>query len=196
MSFMDFLFGGQDNSGLQWQDRKYNENVERVDSILNRSRDNALNMYQKGDTRAAQGYQEAIDLARQAPITQGTLLARGAQNAQQNLLSGMDEYRRAIMGMPSQFNGTQLRDNAPGLRPRATGSEAARTVFGGVRAPNFIANDADYYRRQAQAQREAEQAAAQMPQQTAAAPPAAMQALAGMMAPIQVPWGQIGGRSL
>jgi len=191
MSFMDFLFGGTDDSGLKWQTRVLNENIERVDGILNRSRDNAFDLFQKGDTRAAQGYNEAIDLMRQAPITQGTLLARGSQNAQQNLLSGMDEYRRAIMGLPSQFDGTQLRNNAPGLRPRATGSEAARTVFSDVQTPNFIGRDIDYYRRQAQAQRAAEQD--QQPAQQPAQQAAAMQALAGFT-PLQVPWGQIGGQ--
>lgn len=173
MSFTDFLFGGQDTRPVEWQS-EVNRDIQEYTKYQNElARADAWDLFGLGNNKMNQGYSAAIDVARQAPQTQGNLLARASQQAQGTLLGGMDEYRRAIMGMPLLVDGSQPNANSAAWRPQALGSNAAQAVFRG-QDPRFLTAPP------------AAPVSRGGDQQMAAAPTAPQGA-----GPIQVPWGTI-----
>lgn len=139
---VDFIFGEQDNTtGIEYQ---ADDNARRqgfVEEANALARQDVLDIYPRGQEDLQQGYRAAIDVARRAPQAETRVLQNTSQRAQETLLAGQEEYRRAIMGLPSARNFNNYYDNPLGLKPLTLGAsvgpmnpftEAQRPVFLGT----------------------------------------------------------------
>lgn len=127
-SVKDFLFGGESTKGIKFQRADNERRQEFIEQQLKQGREDVLNIFPKGQEALQQGYRAAVDVARRAPATQLNVLRDASQQAQEVLYGGMDEYRRAIMGLPTRLNKNPYR-NPAGMRPTVVGKGA------GVSAP-------------------------------------------------------------
>jgi hypothetical protein len=140
VSFLDTLFGGESMKGIYAQQE---DNAARQDFIERQAqlgRQDVMDIQPRGSEALQQGYRAATDVARRTPQAQTQVLQNASQRAQESLLSGMNEYRRAILGLPSQQNYNHIYNNPLGMRPQKLGVganvpfyESQRPVFLGTR---------------------------------------------------------------
>jgi len=120
---VDFIFGDQESTkGIRFQQDDNRRRQEFLEEQSALGRRDILDIFPRGQESLQQGYRAAIDVATRAPITQNKIIRDASTKAQQNILGGMDEYRRAIMGLPSRIDETNMYRNPLGLSPVYVGA--------------------------------------------------------------------------
>lgn len=122
----DFIFGDpNDTTGIERTEADNRRRQEFIEEQAALGRRDVLDIIPRGEEALQQGYRAAIDVSRRAPMSQIKTLSRASQRGQEALLGGMDEYKRAIMGMPTRMNENgNFYANPLGLRPQAIGMGA------------------------------------------------------------------------
>jgi hypothetical protein len=118
---VDFIFGGESTKGIRFQQDDNRRRQEFVEEQSALGRRDVLDIFPRGQETMQQGYRAAIDVATRAPVKQLQMLRDASNKSQQNILGGMNEYRRAIMGLPSEMQNNMYR-NPLGMRPVQVGA--------------------------------------------------------------------------
>ncbi len=139
MGFFDSIFGGESTKGIKFQREDNKRRQKFVEEQAALGRQDVLNIVPRGTEALQQGYRAAEDVLRRGPQAQIRTLQRSSQRAQEPLLQGMNEYRRAIMGLPSQMDPNNPYENPLGLKPIKVGGGAQPAQpFYGSQSPLFL----------------------------------------------------------
>jgi hypothetical protein len=182
-SVSDWLFGDQESTkGMDIVKGDNQRRLEFVQEQTAQARNDIQNLIPDGARANRVGYRHAIQAAKSGPNAQIDVLRQSGREAQRSLVDGMNEYRAAIMGQPSQINPEFALQNPAGFVPIAAARAAAAKRPFTASFPGFLLP-----------QDAAATAAALSGQTVAPEAPAQPQATDGRQGPIQVPWGSIGG---
>jgi hypothetical protein len=139
MSFLDSIFGGESTKGIKFQKAENDRKREAIDFNRDMGIDFIREIIPGGISNLNEGYSKAVDAARRGPQAQMEVLQNSGQRAQESVLAGMGEYRRAIMGLPSQQDPNNYYNNRLGLRPIAIGGDGnAMQPFWNTKKPDFL----------------------------------------------------------
>lgn len=139
MGFFDSIFGGESTTGIKFQREDNKRRQQFIEEQAALGRQDVLDIFPRGTEALQQGYRAAQDVLRRGPQAQIQTLQRSSQRAQEPLLQGMNEYRKAIMGLPSQMDPNGPYGNPLGLRPVTVGGGAqAALPFHGSQRPLFL----------------------------------------------------------
>jgi hypothetical protein len=139
-SVTDFLFGGESSKGIKFQRDDNARRQQFIEDQLKIGREDVLDLYPRGDEALRQGYKAGINVAKRAPGARINLLQDSSRQAQEALYGGMNEYKRAIMGLPSKLNDNPY-NNSQGLRPTVIGQsnpDIAMGPFKNSPMPDFL----------------------------------------------------------
>jgi hypothetical protein len=128
MGFFSDLFGGESKTGMK-ESLRQNQMVREMATELGQdSRDAAYEYIPRGMEAQRQASNAMFDLAKQVPQKQLNMLDLGSQDSQAMMLGGLDNYTRAMYGLPTQ----QMQ-----VTPMRT-AQYANQMFQNVQRPNFM----------------------------------------------------------
>lgn len=130
-SVKDFLFGDQESTkGIRFTQADNERRWDAIGRTGDVSRQDVLDIFPRGQEALQQGYRAAIDVATRTPMAQGRVLSAAGQHAQAALLRSQDEYRRAILGLPSLMNQNgNIYGNPIGAQPLRIGMAESTRAF-------------------------------------------------------------------
>lgn len=130
-SVKDFLFGDQnDKTSMRWQQADNELRWDAIGRTGSAGRQDVLDIFPRGQEALQQGYRAGIDVATRTPMAQGRVLSAAGQHAQAALLRSQDEYRRAILGLPSMMNQNgNIYGNPVGAQPLKIGMAETTRAF-------------------------------------------------------------------
>lgn len=140
MSFLDSIFGGESTKGLKFNKAENDRKREAIDFNRDMGIDFIREIIPGGINNLNEGYSKAVDASRRGPQAQIAVLQNTGQRAQENVLAGMNEYRRAIMGLPSAQDFNNYYNNDLGMRPVTPGGagSAETQPFWSTKKPDFL----------------------------------------------------------
>lgn len=140
---VDFIFGEQESTkGIRFQQEDNKRRQDFIEEQAGLARQDVNNIIPQGINALNQGYTAAIDAARKGPQAQIAELQRTGQRAQENILGGMNEYRRAIMGLPSEMDPSNYYNNRLGMKPIGAAQGNDNTPFARTDSPAFLSETA------------------------------------------------------
>ena len=102
-SVVDTVFGGSDDSGQEAQIEANERTQEFIAQQAEQARKDVLALLPRADENRNLGAQAALDvLGRAIPAQVGSLF-RGEGQAQRNLLGGLSQFERSILGLPGEI---------------------------------------------------------------------------------------------
>jgi hypothetical protein len=102
MGFFSDLFGGQSKTGMKESLRQNQMVREMATELGNDSRNAVYDYVPRGMEAQRQASNVMLDMYRQVPQQQLNILDQGSQASQAMMLGGLDNYTRAMYGLPTQ----------------------------------------------------------------------------------------------
>jgi hypothetical protein len=103
----DFVFGGTDDTAIKKQTKANQRAQEFIEEQAALGRGDALTLQPIVDASLLGGYQSAADTLGLGLEGGLDLFGQGNYQAQQNMLAGLPQYQRAILGLPVDNNALQ-----------------------------------------------------------------------------------------
>lgn len=116
-NFVDFLFGGTDDSAQQ---RTWEQNQEAKGLILSKAQeavDRLLSMFPAAQNTFYQGAEGGAQVTRQATPAAADVMRQGSTNAQLTQLAGLSGFNNALMGNPVDFSMENLSQYVRNVSP-------------------------------------------------------------------------------
>jgi hypothetical protein len=112
-SVVETIFGGTDDSAQRAQAGANQETQAYIDQRAQQAREDLLRLFPESQRQQQQGFSAALDVLRGAIPQQMQLSEQGSMRAQQQLGSGSEQFRNAIMGLPVDFQTMQQPSSMP-----------------------------------------------------------------------------------
>lgn len=97
----------QADKALDAQGRQLEKNEQFIKDQADRSRGDAIPLFDAAQVSREQGFQGALDVFGQTIPQQASVFQQGNVGAQQALLAGQQQQRNAILGLPTDLSGLQ-----------------------------------------------------------------------------------------